>query len=227
MMENKSITPPKIILMDLDGTLVDNSEYVVNAYYDAMEYLGYTPKDRDFIATLAGKSTVRTAEALGIREEDWGYVTDYFWDYFRGLADDNNRHSKVFDKVIDFLELSVTNNIKLGVVTSNMREIASKILQKEGLIKYIDVIVGAEDVNNKKPSAEPIKLALNRLNVDHSEKIWFVGDTASDVGSAKNAGVISFAIPQKHTFYDVLDAKPDFLLDSFADLYEFLKMLLN
>ena len=58
-------------------------------------------------------------------------------------------------------------------------------------------------------------------------KIWFVGDTKSDVGTAKNAGLIGFAIPQPHTFESVIESEPDHLIDSMKDFYQYLVLLKN
>ena len=77
---------PEIIYFDLDGTLFDNSEIVVDAYYSGMIGLGYITKPRTFISTLNGKSTIETAKALGLKEQDWKNMDEWFWEFFGGYC---------------------------------------------------------------------------------------------------------------------------------------------
>ena len=69
-MAKQSGNLPEVILFDLDGTLLDNMETVVEAYHEALIELKYPSKEKKFIASLAGLSTHNTARAMGIRDED-------------------------------------------------------------------------------------------------------------------------------------------------------------
>ncbi len=217
---------PEIILFDLDGTLLDNSEAVVDAYHNALIEYGYPLKEKSFIASLAGKSTHNTARDLDVRDEDLDKIDQYFWYYFRKFADDPEAISVVFDGVLDTLDYAKKKGIRLGIVTSNEAGIANKMLKKVDLLKYFDVVIGAEDVIYKKPHPEPVLLAISQMGINfdkiNKELVWFIGDTSSDVGVAKNTGIIDFAIPQPHTFASVLTSEPSYLIDSMNDFYKLL-----
>lgn len=222
---------PEIILFDLDGTLLDNSETVVDAYYNALIEYGYPLKERSFIASLAGKSTHNTARDLDVSEEDLDKIDQYFWHYFRKFANNPETKSVVFDGVFDTLIYAKNHGIKMGIVTSNEAGIANKMLRKVDLLKYFDVVIGAEDVTNKKPHPEPVLLAFSRMDINFDEmnktSVWFIGDTSSDVGVAKNTGILDFAIPQPHTFSSVISSEPSYLLDSMLDFYKLLTSIEN
>jgi len=222
---------PKIILFDLDGTLLDNSETVVDAYYNALIEYGYPLKEKSYIASLAGKSTHNTARDLDIRDEDLDKIDQYFWHYFRKIAADPESKSVVFDGVQDTLSYAQKHGIRMGIVTSNEAGIANKMLQKVNLLNYFEVVIGAENVENKKPHPEPVLLAISEMGTNfeetNKESIWFVGDTKSDVGVAQNSGIVDIAIPLPHTFSSVLSSEPSFLLDSMLDFYKLLVSIDN
>ncbi len=217
---------PEIILFDLDGTLIDNSDAVVDAYYTGLERYNYPPKDRDYIASLAGLSSIETAKQLDVKEKDCGKIDAHFWEYFHKYADHPDSMPIVFEKVRETLIFLRDKNIKMAIVTSNEASIAKKLLKKVNLLDFFDAIIGAEMVKNKKPHIEPIELAFNKMGVDFDkyndnniEKYWLVGDTASDVGAAKNAGIRSISIPQPHTYKSAINEEPDILIDSMVEFY--------
>ncbi|MCY3411293.1 MAG: HAD family hydrolase [Candidatus Heimdallarchaeota archaeon] len=216
-----------VVLFDLDGTLLENGEAVVDAYFTSLQRYGYPPKDKAYIATLAGLSTYETARLLGVREEDRYKIDQHFWEYFHRYADDPDMMPVVFDKVEAMLELLKSEKIPMAVVTSNEARIATKLLTKVNLLKYFDTVVGSEDVTERKPSAQPIKLALERMGLskETDKEYWFVGDTKSDIGAARNAEFVSIAIPQPHTYKLVIEEEPDYLIDTMKDFYELLLSL--
>lgn len=212
---------PEVVIFDLDGTLIENSLVVIEAYCTALYKYGYPEKSKEYIASLAGLSTNETAKFLGVDEVDWEKIDHYFWKYFEDYADDPNKMPILFEGVEKLLNFLEKKNIKMAVVTSNRAVIARKLLVKVNLIQYFDIIVGSEDVKNKKPSAEPIEMALKGIG-QNIENVWMIGDTSSDVGAARNANILSIAIPQPHTFQSVISSKPDILIDSIFDLFHHL-----
>lgn len=219
---------PHAILFDLDGTLLENSEVVVDAYFTGLERYGYPPKERTFIATLAGLSTRETARRLDVQEGDWDRIDGHFWEYFHKFADNPETKPIVFDKVLEVLQFFHNRDVKIAVVTSNEASIAKKLINKTVLAPYITTFVGAEDVSRKKPHAEPILLALERLGFainteqDNTGEFWMVGDTSSDIGAAKNCGIKGISIPQPHTYSSSIAAEPDMLVDSMVDFHTYL-----
>ena len=78
--------------------------------------------------------------------------------------------------------------MKIGLVTSNTRELTHKILNRIGMHEFFDVIVTCDDVKDQKPHAEPYLLAARILNVNPDECL-VLEDTDVGIESAMNAGM--------------------------------------
>ena len=221
---------PKVVLFDFDGTLIESGEIVVEAYHSGMINLGYHPKDRTYIATLAGLSTFNTGRALGIKEEDLEKIDLHFWDYFANYAnsiDTATTLPKILPGVENFLNLLKINKITMGVVTSNEAKSAKIILDKLNLLHYFDVVIGKEHCLNKKPDPEPLFQALDQLKFNDeisNINIWYVGDTQYDVQAAKSAGILSIGIPTPHTKQLLEMSNPEIYLDTMQMLIDLIEL---
>eukprot|EP01129_Flabellula_baltica_P001754 TRINITY_DN11678_c0_g1_i1.p1 TRINITY_DN11678_c0_g1~~TRINITY_DN11678_c0_g1_i1.p1 ORF type:complete len:223 (+),score=51.46 TRINITY_DN11678_c0_g1_i1:272-940(+) len=212
-------TKPDVILFDMDGTLLENGEHVADAYYTGLQHLNYPLLPKEYISTLQGLSSYDTGRALNIPEEDLHLIDAWFWDYFTKYSLDDTKHPEVFPDVEGILKKCNELNIKIAIVTSNQTAIAQRLFEKVNLHHYFNVIVGSDLVENPKPHAEPLLLALEKLEADiENDKIWMVGDSSSDIGAAKNAGVTSIAIPQSFTVEKVMKVGPDFVVESITEL---------
>jgi phosphoglycolate phosphatase len=216
---------PKVILFDLDGTLVDNLEIVVDAYYNFLLDYKLPLKSRDFIATLAGRSTFETGRSLGVPENMLKNVDQYFWDYFGKFVRELKKAPNIFPGVPKLLKKANSNHVRMGICTSNEAKSARILMEKANLSSFFEVFVGSEDPTARKPSAEPIYYALDQMGFDletiDRQSIWFIGDTKYDVQAAKSAKITSIAIPQDHTRDGVLASSPDLITDSMESLYDY------
>lgn len=219
---------PKVILFDMDGTLVDNSEVVAEAYYQGMIKLGYQPKAKTDIKTLFGKSTFDTGRGLGLREEDLEGIDTFFWEFFGKYANSLEGSPNIYESVLELLTLANENKILMGICTSNESKSARILMEKAQLDSYFKVYIGSEDLEERKPSPQPLWLALKKLQFNFTNKnelrndVWFVGDTKYDIEAAHNAGMFAIGITQESTAELMIGSEPDILVDSMSDLYQFI-----
>ena len=112
-------------------------------------------------------------------------------------------------------------------MTSNKSEFAVLLMKKLGLHKFITAYVGFEDVNEKKPSPEPLYKALKKLNLTKNNfkdtSICYVGDSITDIETALNAGVISICIPEKEKTEAVQEKTHDHFFSSMKEFYKFIE----
>jgi HAD superfamily hydrolase (TIGR01549 family) len=130
-------------------------------------------------------------------------------------------------KLIDGVEKSLKilgKKYALGCVTNTDTDFTKQWIAKKGLDKYIGIVIGAQDVKNKKPDPEPIFRALECMGKSPSEAAY-VGDTQDDIRAAKNAGCISIAVLSgAGSKRAVKNEGPDFIFKSLNDFARFINM---
>ena len=140
--------------------------------------------------------------------------------YYREFNEPNHDNlAKPFPGAKEVLKKLHKKGYKLGVISSKKNKLLIHGLEHFELAQYLDIIVGSDDVTNHKPAPDGILLAKEKLN---AEKILYIGDTKSDIETAKNAKVKSCGVLYIKHPEIMLDAKPDYVI---SDLYELLKIL--
>ena len=224
--ENSKLTVDAV-MFDLDGTLIDS----VPIYYKIIDIV---------FAKLGVPAVSREAlmEAMDDGEFDWNCVLPEHMKSrkteltgkARGIVDEIapamfHKQIKLIPGTEDlFKEIAITG-IKLGLVTSTpaqMMAVKMIPLSKAGLEKQLRVIVTADDVRNKKPSAEPLIQCSQKLGVP-LKKCVYVGDTRVDIRAGKAAGMKTVGVLSGFDDYDALKKEtPDAIIDSIAQLSEIL-----
>lgn len=120
-----------------------------------------------------------------------------------------------------------SRGLKLAVVTDATRENADARLKKTGLARYFDLVIALEDTGKRKPSPDPLRLALERLGVMPEEAI-FVGDSlARDVAAGKALGVATaYAAYGDKNYRERSAAEADYVLNRTGDICELVRSLL-
>ena len=112
------------------------------------------------------------------------------------------RMVRVFDQTIETLSTLKELGLKVGIVSGKDSEMIESIAKEYGFLKYIDLIVGENDVVLQKPEPESIIKAITFFDV-RKEEVLFVGDSLIDCCTAQNAKVDFCAITSGVTGKDV------------------------
>ena len=178
-----------IILFDLDGTLIDSTEAILESFAVAFKTFDEEVPSDEAIKAEIGHPLDAMFATLGVEKEKvWEYVDAYKMHY---------RKISCVKTVLlpDAREAVVLANkhATLGVVTTKTAKYSIELLEYMGLMEYFDVLIGREDVEHPKPHPEPIIKALSKLQRD-TTKYWMVGDTPMDLLAAKRANINSVAV---------------------------------
>ncbi|AQZ47220.1 pyrophosphatase PpaX [Paenibacillus larvae subsp. larvae] len=203
------------LLFDLDGTILDTNELIIQSFIHALQGQTSTPLDREAIILQMGRPLTEQLQFFSGRDE----VTDLITLYRTFNYDQHDRYVRAFPHVKEVLARIHSRGVKLGVVTSKIRRTTELGLELSGLSPYLDVIVTIDDVRNPKPDPEGIHLAISRFGSVPEETIM-VGDSHYDIEAARNAGVASVAVgwSLKGEAY-LRQYHPDHLIQDMRDLY--------
>ncbi|WP_031518019.1 HAD-IA family hydrolase [Desulfofalx alkaliphila] len=201
------------VLFDLDGTLIDSLPLIKRTYKRVFEQMNIPWGQGDVMQWVG-----RALRDIGIHFAGADREEDFFKLYQHYYSLDHDRYTTAYPGTMEMLARLREQGIVMGVVTSKSTKVAQRSIDFLGMDKYMQVLIGAQDVDKHKPQPEPIFAALERLK-RRPEQTMYVGDSPFDIMAAKAAGVKSVAVPwgiaKKES---LLKHQPDLILDSWDDL---------
>jgi pyrophosphatase PpaX len=178
------MAPYLTILFDLDGTLIDSVDLIVDSYLHTFRVHGVKGLTREEI--LAGMGTPLRV-VFGNMTRKPSEVTEWIATYREyNLAHHDDRVT-AYPGAVDMVKRIRAAGFRTGLVTSKNRAGAERGLNLVGLTGTMEVIIGADDVVQAKPHPEPVEKALAALGVP-ADTALFVGDSQHDVHSGRGAG---------------------------------------
>ena len=208
----------KVILFDLDGTLIDSTEAILEAFRVSFEKFGKAVIDDKLIKAEIGKPLKEMYKILGVEEELIDDIVHAYKMHYRTI------HTKK-TTLLPYAKEAIIEASKfatLGVVTTKTGKYSKEILEHLGLMCYFETLIGSEDVNYLKPHPEPILKALSKLQLDRNNA-WMIGDTPMDILSAQNAGINSVAVTSGYASYQTLDKYTSKICNNALDAIEYIK----
>jgi len=205
------------VFFDLDGTLADTVELILESYRHTMRtHLGEAPPDERWRATM-GTPLRDQLVAFARDTEEAAAMLATYTQFQRGIHD---QMVKPFPGAAEVLAELRGRGARLAVVTSKRTEVAQRTLHVCGLSEAIDLVVTAEDVRHGKPDPESVLLALSRLDLaTATEEVLFVGDAPFDLRAGRAAGTRTAAAPWGAFERSALAAEaPDYMLETLTDV---------
>ncbi|WP_027326723.1 HAD family hydrolase [Helicobacter pametensis] len=184
----------KILLFDLDGTLIDSTEAILEAFLQTASDYDITLEGREGeICSMIGMTLADMFLRIGIPSETIQECVAKYRSYYREVF---LQKTFLLPNVKELLQ-TLPSTYQMAVVTSKSHYFSEKILENLGVLKFFYTIVGIDDVMEPKPSAEPILKALHNLEYD-SSRVFMIGDTRFDMEAAKNASVVGIGVNGKY-----------------------------
>ncbi len=227
-MENLRTTPPRVILFDFDGTLVNTTPLILRSFRATWEKtFGFTMDDADYIQTFGTHlpTAIKQLTELCIAGgriapvDDLSAKADELLKTYREINGAwHDEHIEAFDGIDATLRELKARDYRLGIVSSKIRFGVERGLKIFSMGDLFDVIIAADDVANHKPHPEPLLKALDKFSVAAHEAIY-VGDSIHDIAAGRAAGIATVAAawgPFPRT--ELEELKPDYLLDEPSQL---------
>jgi phosphoglycolate phosphatase len=172
------------ILFDLDGTLIDSTEAILESFHRSYEILGgETPSD-EVIKALIGHTLEDMYLQLGRPAESVETYVQTYKAHYRLIS---KQKTVLLPRAREAVE-AAASFARVGVVTTKTGLYSRELLEHFGLMHLFEVLIGREDVTHAKPHPEPVLKALQYLASEPAAS-WLIGDTRLDAGSALKAGI--------------------------------------
>ena len=207
----------ELVIFDLDGTLVDSQIDLANAVNAARAHMGLPPLANERIYSYVGNGApvlMRRAMGPDAGPADVQRALDFFLPYYRDHMLDNTRLYPGVQEALDSLRAA---GVQLAVLTNKPVRFSQAIVDGLGLGGHFARVYGGNSFPEKKPHPIGIHTLMNELSVGAGSTVM-VGDSAVDVQTARNAGVMACGVSfgfQPETF---AEHPPDLLVDDMRRL---------
>ena len=179
----------KSVFFDLDGTLTDSGEGIINCATLALEHFGLPVPSREEMGVFVGPPLDKTFIQFGVPEEKAQEAIDVFRGRYLVVGKFENAP---YPGIHDLLNALKQQGHRLFVATSKPESTAVEILHKFELAQYFEIICGATLDGTRSHKADVIAYLLNKIGTQ--EHTLMVGDTEFDVLGAAAHGIPTIGV---------------------------------
>jgi phosphoglycolate phosphatase len=221
-----AVRKPKMILIDVDGTLVDSVPDLAYCVDEMMKALGREPHGEAKVRDWVGNGVERLTRRALIgqfdgepSDEDFAKGYPIFLDLYK---DNTSKRSCLYPGVREGLDYMKSQGYLLGCVTNKDAQFTIPLLKGLGIYDEFGIVVSGDTLPVKKPDPQPLLHAAAHFGVGAEDSLM-LGDSKSDVTAARNAGfqIVCMSYGYNHG-EDIRNYNPDAVIDSMVELKELL-----
>ena len=217
----------KLIVFDLDGTLIDSAPDLVEAVNFALTQLDKPTHSQATIQQWIGNGAdVLVKRALlnnwhvGEIPDDFEVAFELFKNYY---AEHDWVHSRLYDGVLETLQTLKNDGFKLACVTNKTARFTNPLMETAGLAPYFDFIASGDTFAEMKPNPLPLLETAKLLNVA-PENAWMIGDSINDISAGKRAGFKTIAVSYGYAGqHSMADLNADYTVNAILEIVDLIK----
>ena len=213
---------PAMVLIDVDGTLVDSVPDLAYCVDEMMKQLDMPQRGEASVRQWVGNGVERLVRRALINQLDGEPDEALFQKalpVFEALyADNTSKRSCLYDGVQEALDFLRTTGVHMGCVTNKASQFTLPLLKDLGIRDYFEIVVCGDTLEKKKPDPMPLLHAAKEMGVA-PEASLMLGDSMSDVKAARAAGfdIVCMSYGYNHG-EDIRDSHPDAVVDVMAEI---------
>ena len=213
---------PQMVLIDLDGTLIDSVPDLAFCVDSLMAELGLPARGEAKVRQWVGNGIERLVKRALLDQLDGEpeqALLDKALPIYLDLYKENlSKRSRLYSGVKEGLQFLHDAGYKLGCITNKAAAFTEPLLKDLGIYDYFRIVVSGDTLPVKKPDPLPLLHAAKFFKVEPNQALM-IGDSISDVKAARAAGfqVVCVSYGYNHG-EDIRDAHPDAVIDSMAQL---------
>ena len=182
----KSLSP-KLVLFDLDGTLVDTAPDFVLSLNNILKRNGRNALEFDHIRSFVSEGSVKFTEIGFEITRDHPDFNKYRNEFLMEYKNNLTNTSKLFAGISSLLNQLDEIGIPYGIVTNKPFDYAEPLINYFNELKNCRTLICPDHLKNSKPSPEGILLACKKIGVNPLDSVY-IGDHPNDLIAGKNAG---------------------------------------
>lgn len=214
-----------LVMYDLDGTLIDTVGEIAQAVNLTMQDFGLNPVDETDVRAWIGHGmgwlmqqvcAAKRHESAIARDS----VMERFVVHYEARA---GTTSSLFPFVAETLNKVRSMGIRQAVITNKEKRFTDRILDRHGIAHLFDLVVCGDSLTIRKPDPGVIHHCLRVLQ-QTPEASLFVGDSEIDIATAKNAGIVCWAVPYGYNRgRPIAQAQPDYLVEDIRGVPDYFR----
>ena len=182
----------KIVLFDLDGTIIDSSLGVTNSVKYALSKLNIEVKSNQELLSYMGPPLLYSFQTFhGLTKEEAEKAIGYYRETYKKKGIFENT---VYPGIEELLVKLKEQGFVIGLATSKPEKFAEIILEKLGIAKYFDKICGASLDQSRSEKIDVMKYVLEKLGVTNNKEVLMVGDRMYDINASNALGIDSVGV---------------------------------
>lgn len=215
----------KLVIFDLDGTLINTIEDLANAVNYGLETMGYKTHNLDSYKIFVGNGITKLLQrALPENLKDDFTIVEKLREFFLEYYDKNMTSSSIiYDGIEELLNFCVENGIQIAVASNKYHKATVRII-KEVFSNYnFSSVIGQRDGFPTKPNPQIVNEIIENSTIDKS-KVLFVGDSQVDIETARNAEIDVCGVTWGYGNLDLMEElKPNCVVNHPIEIINFLK----
>lgn len=224
MSATKVLPRPDLVLLDLDGTLVDSAPDLSDSVNHALNALGLPKRSEAQVRNWIGggaERLVKRALTGGSDEEPEVQLFAAVFERFSAFYLQHvSRRSRLYPGVREGLDYLARSGRTIGCVTNKRGRYTEPLLRALGIDRHFAIVVSGDTLPRKKPDPLPLLHAVQELHMTRAQGMM-IGDSVSDVKAARAAGLPVVCVRYGYSGgRDVAELGPDSVIDSLAELAE-------
>jgi len=221
------LNKPEMILIDVDGTLVDSVPDLAYCVDEMMKQLDMPTHGEAKVREWVGNGVERLVRRALIGqlngEPDEALFEKAYPIFIDLYAENTSKRSCLYPGVKEGLDYIKATGYKLGCVTNKAEQFTLPLLKDLGVYDYFSIVISGDTLTKKKPDPLPLLHAAEFFSVTPQQSLM-IGDSTSDVKASRAAGfqIACMTYGYNHGV-DIREENPDAVMDSMAELPNLLK----
>ncbi len=218
---------PEMILIDVDGTLVDSVPDLAFCVDSMMTQLGLEPRGEERVRDWVGNGVERLVRRALVGqlkgEPDEADFARAYPVFLALYAENTSKRSTLYPGVRAAVDGLKAAGYKLGCVTNKAAQFTEPLLKDLGVYDDFSIVISGDTLAEKKPDPAPLLHAAEFFGCDPGNALM-IGDSVSDVAAARAAGfqIVCMSYGYNHGV-DIREAGPDAVLDSMDEIIPLLE----